>query len=412
MGERRQADGGSPSETPASPWDLGPEEAAVRDAARALAREIQPQVLRLRDGDPYPQAIHDRLAAEGFMGLALPREADGRGIGLLATCVAIEELARVSLTATMMVGAAALAALPILLGGSEELKRRWLPGLARGELRGGFALTEPGAGSDAAALQCRAWREGDAWIVEGEKRLLGNAGSADVIVVFARTDGTGARGVSALVVPGGVEGLSVEPLEPMGLPGWDLGAPRFDRVRVPADHLLGEEGGGFRLAMATLERTRPTVAAQAVGVGQGAIDLATEYALKRQTFGRPVFEHQAVAFRLAELEAQVAAARVLTYQAASFAESGHAQRGQVSSMSKLFAADTAMAAATEAVQVLGGNGWLRSFPAERIMRDAKILQIFEGTSQIQKLIIARHLRERAERDPTWPTVAPSGVDGG
>jgi alkylation response protein AidB-like acyl-CoA dehydrogenase len=388
-------------------WDLGPEEAAVRDAARALARGIQPETLRLRDGDPYPQGIHDRLAAEGLMGLAFPPEDGGRGMGILATCVVIEELARVSLTATMMVGAAALAGLPILLGGSEELRRRWLPGLAAGELRGGFALTEPDAGSDAAALRCRAWREGGAWVIDGEKRFIGNAGSADVLVVFARTGGQGPRGVSAFAVPGGAEGTSVEPLEPMGLPGWDLGAPRFDHVRVPADHLLGEEGGGFRLAMATLERTRPTVAAQAVGLGQGAIDLATEYALRRHAFGRPVFEHQAIAFRLAELEAQVAAARLLTYQAASFAESGHERRGQVSSMSKLFAADTAMAAATEAVQVLGGNGWLRSFPAERIMRDAKILQIFEGTSQIQKLIIARHLRERAERDPSWPTVAPA-----
>jgi alkylation response protein AidB-like acyl-CoA dehydrogenase len=391
----------------AAPWELGDAELAVRDRTRALARELMPIALALRDGDPYPQAMHDRLAAEGLMGLMVPTEFGGSGAGLQATCIAIEELAKVSLTATMMVGASALAAVPIRIGGNPDHARRWLPGLAAGELRGAFALSEPTAGSDAAALRCKARRDGDEWVIDGSKRFIGNAASADVFVVFARTGGPGARGVSAFVVPGDTPGVTVMQLEPMGLPGWDLGAPRFTGVRIPADHILGEEGGGFRVAMATLERTRPTVAAQGVGLGQGAIELATEYALKRHTFGKPVFDHQAVAFRLAELEAEVTAARLLTYQAAAFAESGHPDRGRISSMSKMLAANVAMAAATEAVQVLGGNGWLRSYPAERILRDAKILQIFEGTTEVQKLIISRTMRTRAETDPMWPMIVPA-----
>jgi alkylation response protein AidB-like acyl-CoA dehydrogenase len=238
--------------TSAGAWELGDAELAVRDRSRALARELMPTVLALRDGDPYPQAMHDRLAAEGLMGLMVPAEHGGREAGLLATCVAIEELAKVSLTATMMVGAAALAAVPIRLGGNPEHARRWLPGLAAGELRGAFALTEPTAGSDAAALRCRARRDGGEWVLDGAKRFIGNAASADVFVVFARTGGPGPRGVSAFLVPGDTPGITVEALEPMGLPGWDLGAPRLQGVRIPADHILGEEGAGFRLAMATL----------------------------------------------------------------------------------------------------------------------------------------------------------------
>ena len=298
-------------------------------------------------------------------------------------------------------------ALPILLAGSEEQKQEFLPSLVSGERYGSYALTEPAAGSDPAALQTRAERHGDTWVLNGEKRFIGNAGHADTYVVFARTGDAGAKGISAFVVEGSSPGLSAEPLRTMGMPGWKLGAPKFEDVEVPHANLLGREGDGFKIAMMTFDRSRPTVAAQAVGVGQGAIDLALDYASKRETMGEPLLAHQGLQFKLAGMEADVAAARALTFQAATFVAEGDPRTTKLSAMAKLVASDTAMRVTTEAVQVLGGNGYLKDFPAERMMRDAKVLQIYEGANEIQRLVIARQMAKAlADREPVWPELMP------
>jgi alkylation response protein AidB-like acyl-CoA dehydrogenase len=286
-----------------------------------------------------------------------------------------------------------------------------IPPLVRGERLGSFALTEPAVGSDPGALETRAERHGDVWVLNGEKRFIGNAGLSDDYVVFARTADTGPRGISAFLVDGGSPGISVRKLRTMGMPGWQLGAPRFEDVEVPAENLLGGEGQGFKLAMATFDRSRPTVAAQAVGIAQGAIELAADYALRRHAFGRPLFDHQGIQFKLADLETKVAAARALTYQAASMIDTDHPGLSKTASMAKMLASDTAMHVTTEAVQVLGGNGYLRDFPAERMMRDAKVLQIYEGANEIQKLVIARQMaKEAAGREPLFPACMPGEED--
>jgi alkylation response protein AidB-like acyl-CoA dehydrogenase len=325
----------------------------------------------------------------------------------VAFCAFIEELAKVSGTVSLIAAYVKLVALPIVLAGTEDQKARWLPALASGEVYGSYALTEPAVGSDPAALQLRAERHGDSWVLNGTKRFIGNAGMAGVYVVFARTGDRGAGGISAFLVQGDAPGLSSEPLRTMGMPGWKLGEPRFEDVEVGPDALLGREGDGFRIAMRTFDRSRPGVAAQAVGLGQGAIDLALDYALRRETFGRPLLDHQGVQFKLAGLEAEVAAARALTFQAATFSELGDPRTTKVVAMAKLMASDAAMRATTEAVQVLGGNGYLKDFPAERMMRDAKVLQIYEGANEVQQMVVARAMRKQAEgREPVWPECMP------
>jgi alkylation response protein AidB-like acyl-CoA dehydrogenase len=283
--------------------------------------------------------------------------------------------------------------------------------LASGEQLGSYALTEPGVGSDPGALQTRAVRHGEHYVLTGEKRFIGNAGLSNVYVVFARTGDPGPHGISAFVVPGEASGLSVTRLRTMGMPGWRLGAPRFDEVEVPAENLLGREGDGFKIAMRTFDHSRPTVASQSVGVAQGAVDLALDYSLRRHAFGEPLFNHQAIEFKLAELEAEVAAARALAFQAATFVDESNERTTKISAAAKLFASNVAMRATTEAVQVLGGNGYLKEFPAERMMRDAKVLQIYEGANEIQALVIARQMLKAAStREPIWPEVMP-GADG-
>jgi alkylation response protein AidB-like acyl-CoA dehydrogenase len=266
-------------------------------------------------------------------------------------------------------------------------------------------------GSDPAALETRAERRGDGWVINGAKRFIGNAGLSDVYIVFARTGAAGPRGVSAFMVDGHAPGVSAERLRTMGMPGWQLGAPRFEDVEVPDDALIGREGDGFKIAMATFDRSRPTVAAQAVGLGQGAVDLAVDYAARRHSFGEPLLGHQGIQFKLAQMEADVAAARALTYQAATAIDEGDPALTKLASMAKLISSDTAMRVTTEAVQVLGGNGYLKDFPAERMMRDAKVLQIYEGANEIQRLVIARALaREAREREPLWPECMPRAAE--
>jgi alkylation response protein AidB-like acyl-CoA dehydrogenase len=363
----------------------------------------------------YPFDVHKALSRAGYIGLAIPEEYGGGGAGSVEFCAYIEELAKVSATASLMAAYVKLTSLPIMLAGSDEQKKRFLPGLASGEQLGSYALTEPAVGSDPAALQTTAEKHGDTWVLNGQKRFIGNAGLSDTYVVFARTGDPGSKGISAFVVPGDSDGLSVERLRTMGMPGWQLGAPKFEDVEVPDENLLGNEGDGFKIAMKTFDHSRPTVASQSVGVGQGAIDMALDYAVRRHAFGQPLFAHEGIQFKLAALEAEVAAARALAYQAATFVDEDDPRVTKISAAAKLFASDVAMKATTEAVQVLGGNGYLKDFPAERMMRDAKVLQIYEGANEIQRLVIARQMLEQAtSRDPVWPESMPGapGVASG
>jgi len=379
-------------------WRLTDEQRAQRLRIRTFAQEtVRPAMLDVDERSEYPHAMHEAMAAEGLLALAVPTAYGGSGATSVAFCAFIEELARVSGTASLMAAYVKLTTLPIVLAGSEEQKRRFLPGLASGEQLGSYAISEPRVGSDPSAMQMTAERHGDTWVLNGTKRFIGNAGLSDLYVVFARTGEEGARGVSAFVVDGAADGLSVEVLPTMGMPGWRLGAPTFSDVEVPAANLLGQEGDGFKIAMKTFDTSRPTVASQAVGLGQGAVDLALDYARRRVTFGVPLIEHEGMQFKLARLEAQVAAARALTYQAATFVDEGDPRMTKLASAAKLMASDIAMEATTEAVQVLGGNGYLKEFPAERMMRDAKVLQIYEGANEIQLLVIARQMVIEAER---------------
>ncbi len=393
-------------------WRLTDEQRALREEIRRVVlEEIRPRLSALGEGDDYPYDIHEVLAKRRLLGLAIPEEYGGRGQTTVAFNACIEELAKVSGTVSLMAAYVKLAALPIVIAGSDEQKRRFLPGLASGELFGSYAITEPDAGSDPAALQTVAERRGNALVVNGCKRFIGNAGMADFISLFVRTGDPGAKGVSVLVVPGDADGISVEPLDTMGLPGWKLGEISFDDVEVPAENLIGEEGSGFKTAMIAFDHSRPTVAAQAVGLAQGAIDLAVDYSLRRRTFGKPLAMHEGVQFRLATMEADVAAARALAYQAATFVDEGQQRMSKISSAAKMVASDTAMRVTTEALELLGGNGYLRGFPAERMMRDAKVLQIYEGANDIQKLVIARRMGEEAAgRDPVWPDCMPGEGD--
>jgi alkylation response protein AidB-like acyl-CoA dehydrogenase len=393
-------------------WRLTDEQRELREEIRGVVREhIQPRVREIDENCEYPRDLYGVMAEHNLLGLSVPRKYGGRCDTDVSWCAYVEELAKVSGTVSLMAAYVKLVSLPILLAGSEEQKQSFLPGLLAGEQLGSFALSEPNVGSDPAALETRAERHGDVWVLNGAKRFIGNAGLSDVYVVFARTGDTGPKGVSAFLVDGHADGVSSEKLRTMGMPGWQLGAPKFEDVEVPHENLIGREGDGFRIAMATFDRSRPTVAAQAVGLGQGAIDLAVDYATRRHAFGEPLLGHQGIQFKLADMEADIAAARALTFQAATAIDEEDPRLSKLASMAKMKASDAAMRVTTEAVQVLGGNGYLKDFPAERMMRDAKVLQIYEGANEIQRLVIARQMaKEAAGREPMWPECMP-GAEG-
>jgi alkylation response protein AidB-like acyl-CoA dehydrogenase len=393
-------------------WRLTDEQRELREEIRGVVREhIQPRVREIDENCEYPRDLYGVMAEHNLLGLSVPRKYGGRCDTDVSWCAYVEELAKVSGTVSLMAAYVKLVSLPILLAGSEEQKQSFLPGLLAGEQLGSFALSEPNVGSDPAALETRAERHGDVWVLNGAKRFIGNAGLSDVYVVFARTGDPGPKGVSAFLVDGHADGVSSEKLRTMGMPGWQLGAPRFEDVEVPHENLIGREGDGFRIAMATFDRSRPTVAAQAVGLGQGAIDLAVDYATRRHAFGEPLLGHQGIQFKLADMEADIAAARALTFQAATAIDEEDPRLSKLASMAKMKASDAAMRVTTEAVQVLGGNGYLKDFPAERMMRDAKVLQIYEGANEIQRLVIARQMaKEAAGREPMWPECMP-GAEG-
>jgi alkylation response protein AidB-like acyl-CoA dehydrogenase len=311
------------------------------------------------------------------------------------TLVVIEELSKVCATSGLIVAVQELGSLGIKLAGSAEQKRRFLPRLASGEWLAAYALTEPGSGSDSAAMRTTARAQGDEYVLDGGKRFITNAGVASLYVVFAKTDPeAGHAGISAFVVEAGTPGFEVGRIEPkMGIKGSTTGELHFDDCRVPAANLLGGEGDGFRIAMRVLDRSRPGIAAQGLGIAQGATDYALDYARSRETMGKPIAEHQLVAGMLAEMETKCEAARGLLYKVGRMIDEGDtgAELTKLSAMAKLYCTDAAMEVTTDAVQILGGYGYISEFPVERMMRDAKITQIYEGTNQIQRLVIAREM---------------------
>jgi alkylation response protein AidB-like acyl-CoA dehydrogenase len=367
-----------------------------RDTIRQIARErIAPRAAEIDEKAEYPHDLRELLAEHDVLGLPFEPEYGGTGTGTLMLNMAIEEIAKACASTALIVMIQELGTLPIKLFGSEELKQRFLPLCASGQWSPAFALSEPEAGSDPGGMRTRAVRDGDEWVIDGTKNWITNLGIADFYVVFAVTDREAghSRGVSAFVVEADRPGFSVGTLEhKLGIRGSPTGQPIFEGVRVPAGNLIGEEGHGFSVAMSTLDHSRLGVAAQALGIAQGATDYAAAYARERRQFGQPINSFQAIQFKLADMETQCAAARELLYQACAKIDRGDADIGKYSAMAKLFCSDVAMRVTVEAVQVLGGYGYVKEYPVERMMRDAKITQIYEGTNEIQRLVIARTLR--------------------
>ena len=364
-----------------------------RDTIRQIALErIAPRAAEIDEKAEYPHDLRRLLAEHDVLALPFETEHGGTGTGTLMLNMAVEEIARACASTALILMIQELGTLPIQLFGSDELKERFLPRCAAGEWSPAFALSEPEAGSDPAGMKTSAVRDGDEWVINGTKNWISNLGIADFYICFAVSDRE-ARRMTAFVVEADRPGFSVGKLEhKLGIRASPTGQPIFEDVRVPAANVIGEVGKGLSVALATLERTRLGAAAQAVGIAQGATDYAVDYARERRQFGKAINEFQGIQFKLADMETRTAAARELLYKACAMADQGHPERAKYSSMAKVFCSDTAMAVTVEAVQVLGGYGYVREYPVERMMRDAKITQIYEGTNEIQRLVIARTLK--------------------
>jgi len=373
-------------------YDLPQEFKDFREMIATLAAEkIAPRAAEIDQQDEYPWDIRELLASHDILGLPFSEEYGGTGTGTVMLQIGVEEIAKASAACALILMIQELGSLPIQLFGSEELKQRLLPDLAAGKTSPAFCLSEPDAGSDAAAMRTTAVSDGDEWVINGTKNWITNAGIADYYVVFAVTDPK-TRRVTAFVVEKDREGFSVPKYEhKLGIHGSPTGQPVLEDVRVPAANVIGEVGRGMSVALGTLERTRLGAAAQAVGIAQGATDYAVSYAKERVAFGKPIVELQGLQFKLADMQTKTAAARELLYKACALADRNDPQLSIYSSMAKLFASDAAMEVTIEAVQVLGGYGYVNEYPVERMMRDAKITQIYEGTNEIQRVVIGRHL---------------------
>ncbi|MGI8928375.1 MAG: acyl-CoA dehydrogenase family protein [Candidatus Limnocylindrales bacterium] len=378
--------------------NLTDEQAALRDAVRELADDkVAPRAAEIDAKAEFPWDMVELLAKHDVLALPFPTEYGGLGGDLVSVLNAIEELSRVSAAVGLILGVQELAALPLLNGGTDEQKQRWVPDLASGKKLIAFALTESGAGSDASNVKTKATKSGDGWVINGEKRFISHGDVAALIAVFALTDPDPKavkekRHMTCFYVEQGMDGFTVPRLEhKMGIRGSTTAELAFKDTPVPDANRVGEVGDGWMLAMKTFERSRPGLAAQAVGIARGATELATKYAAERRQFGKRIGEHQMVAAMLADMATQTEAARQLLYAAAERINANDPAAPRWAAMAKLFAGDTAMAVTTDAVQVLGGYGYTTEYAAERMMRDAKITQIYEGTQQIQRLIIARDL---------------------
>jgi alkylation response protein AidB-like acyl-CoA dehydrogenase len=380
----------------AEPYTIPQEYLDFRDTIRQIASErIAPRAAEIDEKAEYPHDLRQLLGEQDILGLPFETEYGGTGTGTLMLNMAVEEIAKACASTALILMIQELGTLPIKLFGSDELKERFLPRCASGEWSPAFALSEPDAGSDPGGMLTRARKDGDEWVIDGTKNWITNLGIADFYVVFAVTDPTArqSRRITAFVVEADRPGFSVGKLEhKLGIRGSPTGQPIFDGVRVPEDNVVGEVNAGFKVAMETLDRSRLVVAAQALGIAQGATDYAAAYARERKQFGQPINSFQAIQFKLADMETQCAAGRELLYQACARVDRGAPDIGKYSAMAKLFCSDVAMSVTVEAIQVLGGYGYVKEYPVERMLRDAKITQIYEGTNEIQRLVIARTLQ--------------------
>jgi alkylation response protein AidB-like acyl-CoA dehydrogenase len=377
-------------------YGLTAEQRDLQDMIRALVVDkVAPRAAAIDASGEFPQDIRRLLAEHDILGLPFDEQHGGTGTGTLMTVIAIEEIAKACASSALMLAVQDLGTLPIRLDGSDALKARVLPKYASGEWLAAFALSEPDAGSDASALRTKGVRVDGGWTINGSKNWISSAGVAGAYVVFAVTDASVApsRGMTAFLVEADSPGFAVAKLEhKMGMRGSPTGQLTFDDVFVPDANVIGTVGDGFKVAMRTLDRSRLGIAAQALGLAQGATDYAAAYARERTAFGKPINQLQAIQFKLADMETRTAAARELLYRAATKAENNEPDLGKYSAMAKLFCSDTAMDVTVEAVQVLGGYGYVTEYPVERMMRDAKLTQIYEGTNEIQRVVIGRSLR--------------------
>src|SRR3954447_23292743 len=373
---------------------LTEEHRAIREAVRALCEaKVAPYAADVDEHARYPEEAAAALLAADFHAPHVPEEYGGAGAGALAAGLVIEEIARVDMSASLIPAVNKLGSLPVQISGSEELKKKYLGALARGEGGFSYCLSEPDAGSDAVGMKARAVRDGDHYVLDGVKRWITNAGVSDYYTVMAVTDPEKrSKGISAFVVEKSDEGVSFgAPEKKLGIKGSPTREVYLDNVRIPADRMIGAEGTGFATAMKTLDHTRITIAAQALGIAQGALDYAKGYVQERKQFGKPIADFQGVQFMLADMAMKLEAARQLTYAAAAKSERVDADLTFFGAAAKCYASDAAMQITTDAVQLLGGYGFTRDYPVERMMRDAKITQIYEGTNQVQRIVMARQL---------------------
>jgi len=364
--------------------------AAVREVCDA---RVAPHAAEADETGEFPKASYDALRAADFHAPHIPEVYGGAGADALATAIVIEEVARACASSSLIPAVNKLGTLPLILSASEPLKEHYLAKVASGEAMFSYCLSEPEAGSDAASMTTRAVRDGDFWVLNGVKRWITNAGVSEFYTVFAVTDPSArSRGISAFVVEKSDEGVSFgAPEKKLGIKGSPTREVYFDNVRIPASRMIGDEGTGFATAMQTLDHTRVTIAAQAIGIAQGALDFAKGYVQERKQFGKPIADFQGIQFMLADMGMKLEAARQLTYAAAAKSERGDADLTYFGAAAKCFASDAAMEITTDAVQLLGGYGYTRDYPVERMMRDAKITQIYEGTNQVQRIVMARQL---------------------
>ena len=375
-------------------YRLPEEHEAIREAVREVcAAKVAPHAAEADETGEFPKASYDALRAADFHAPHIPVEYGGAGADALATAIVIEEVARACASSSLIPAVNKLGTMPLMLAGSDDLKGRYLTPVAAGDAMFSYCLSEPEAGSDAASMTTKAVRDGDHWVLNGVKRWITNAGVSEYYTVFAVTDPTArSRGISAFVVEKSDAGVSFgAPEKKLGIKGSPTREVYFDNVRIPADRMIGAEGTGFATAMRTLDHTRVTIAAQAVGIAQGALDYAKGYVQERKQFGKPVADFQGIQFMLADMGMKLEAARQLTYTAAGKSERGDADLTYFGAAAKCFASDAAMEITTDAVQLLGGYGYTRDYPVERMMRDAKITQIYEGTNQVQRIVMARQL---------------------
>ncbi|ROO51676.1 alkylation response protein AidB-like acyl-CoA dehydrogenase [Micromonospora sp. Llam0] len=375
-------------------YQLPEEHAAIREAVREVCdAKVAPNAAEADETAQFPTASYDALRAADFHAPHVPEQYGGAGADALATAIVIEEVARACASSSLIPAVNKLGTMPLLLAGSEQLKERYLRPVASGAAMFSYCLSEPEAGSDAASMTTRAVRDGDHWVLNGVKRWITNAGVSEYYTVFAVTEpGARSRGISAFVVEKSDPGVSFgAPEKKLGIKGSPTCEVYLDNVRIPADRMIGEPGTGFATAMRTLDHTRVTIAAQAVGIAQGALDFARGYVRERQQFGKPIADFQGVQFMIAEMGMKLEAARQITYAAAARSERADADLTFFGAAAKCFASDAAMEITTDAVQLLGGYGYTRDYPVERMMRDAKITQIYEGTNQVQRIVMARQL---------------------